>query len=196
MPSTVHREIQRKLLAIGEALGYRSRRSFKKHAMGDAVWLDGRSKRYTGEMLPVAAFEILSFETKKEILDCIMTLQSISPALGVLVVLLWVGGTYNGLVRLRNHCREAWADIDTELKRRYDLIPNLVETCKGYMAHEREVLENVTKARAQAIEVKGGAAEQAKAENFLSQTLRSLFAVSENYRGDKAEAIGRAVIMR
>jgi len=87
MPSTVHREIQRKLLAIGEALGYRSRRSFKKHAMGDAVWLDGRSKRYTGEMLPVAAFEILSFETKKEILDCIMTLQSISPALGVLVVL-------------------------------------------------------------------------------------------------------------
>jgi hypothetical protein len=87
MPSTVHREIQRKLLAIGEALGYRCRRSFKKHAMGDAVWLDGRSKRYTGEMVPVAAFEILSFETKKEILDCIMTLQTISPALGVLVVL-------------------------------------------------------------------------------------------------------------
>ncbi|MFH1006199.1 MAG: hypothetical protein V1800_01690 [Candidatus Latescibacterota bacterium] len=87
MTSAVHREIQRKLLAIGEALGYRSRRSFKKHAMGDAVWLDGRSKRYAQEMVPVAAFEILSFETKKEMVDCIMTLQSISPALGVLVVL-------------------------------------------------------------------------------------------------------------
>lgn len=87
MTSTVHREVQRKLLAIGEALGYRCRPSFKKHAMSDAVWLDGRSRRYTGEMLPVVAFEILSFETKKEIMDCIMTLQAISPALGVLVVI-------------------------------------------------------------------------------------------------------------
>ena len=104
----------------------------------------------------------------------------------IVLAILWVVGAYNGLVRLRQRVKNAWSQIDVQLKRRYDLIPNLVETCKGYMAHERETLENVTKARAQAIEVKGGAAAQAKAENFLSQTLRSLFAVSENYPQLKA----------
>lgn len=93
---------------------------------------------------------------------------------------------YNSLVTFRNRVNNAWSQIDVQLKRRYDLIPNLVETCKGYMKHEREVLENVTKARTQAISVSGNAAEQAKAENFLSQTLRSLFAVSENYPDLKA----------
>lgn len=92
---------------------------------------------------------------------------------------------YNSLVRLKKILESAWAQIDVQLKRRYDLIPNLVETCKGYMKHEREVLENVTKARQQAIDV-SGVKEQAKAENFLSQTLRSLFAVVENYPDLKA----------
>jgi len=100
--------------------------------------------------------------------------------------LIWLISAYNGLIRLRQRVKNGWSQIDVQLKRRYDLIPNLVETCKGYMQHEREVLENVTKARTQAIEVTGGAAEQAKAENFLSQTLRSLFAVSENYPQLKA----------
>ncbi len=104
----------------------------------------------------------------------------------VALVLIWAVSAYNGLVRLRQRVKNAWSQIDVQLKRRYDLIPNLVETCKGYMAHEREVLENVTKARAQAIEVRGGAAEQAKAENALTQTLRSLFAVAENYPQLKA----------
>jgi LemA protein len=104
----------------------------------------------------------------------------------VALVLIWAVSAYNGLIRLRQRVKNAWSQIDVQLKRRYDLIPNLVETCKGYMTHEREVLENVTKARAQAIEVKGGAAEQAKAENALTQTLRSLFAVAENYPQLKA----------
>ena len=99
----------------------------------------------------------------------------------VALVLLWAISAYNGLVRIRQRVKNAWSQIDVQLKRRYDLIPNLIETCKGYMKHEREVLENVTKARTQAIEVRGGAAEQAQAENALSQTLRSLFAVAENY---------------
>ena len=99
----------------------------------------------------------------------------------VAIVLIWAISAYNGLVRLRQRVKNGWSQIDVQLKRRYDLIPNLVDTCKGYMKHEREVLENVTKARAEAISAKGGAAEQAKAENALSQTLRSLFAVAENY---------------
>lgn len=99
----------------------------------------------------------------------------------IAIGLIWLISAYNGLIRLRQRVKNGWSQIDVQLKRRYDLIPNLVETCKGYMQHEREVLENVTKARTQAIEVSGGAAEQAQAENFLSQTLRSLFAVAENY---------------
>jgi len=103
----------------------------------------------------------------------------------VLAVLVFVG-LYNGLVKLRMQVKNAWAQIDVQLKRRYDLIPNLVETCKGYMAHERETLEAVTKARQQAIDV-SGVADKAQAENFLTQTLRSLFAVSEAYPDLKAD---------
>jgi len=106
--------------------------------------------------------------------------------LGVgLVIVLWFISAYNGLVRLRNHVRNAWSQIDVQLKRRHDLIPNLVNTAKGYLKHEKEVLENVTKARQQAVDV-SGVKNQAEAENFLSQTLRSLFAVAENYPDLKA----------
>ena len=103
----------------------------------------------------------------------------------VLLVIILIG-IYNGLVRKRIRCENGWSQIDVQLKRRYDLIPNLVNTCKGYMKHEAEVLESVTKARTQAIEVTGGVAKQAKAENMLTQTLRSLFAVSERYPDLKA----------
>jgi LemA protein len=96
------------------------------------------------------------------------------------LVVLWFIGAYNGLVRLRNRVKNAWSQIDVQLKRRHDLIPNLVNTAKGYLKHEREVLENVTKARQQAVDV-SGVKNQAEAENFLSQTLKSLFAVAENY---------------
>jgi len=107
-------------------------------------------------------------------------------ALGVgVLIILWFIGTYNGLVRLRNRVKNAWSQIDVQLKRRHDLIPNLINTAKGYLKHEREVLENVTKARQQAVDVTG-VKNQAEAENFLSQTLKSLFAVAENYPDLKA----------
>jgi LemA protein len=95
----------------------------------------------------------------------------------LVVVLILI---YNRLVRLRNRIDAAWSQIDVQLKRRYDLIPNLVETVKGYAAHERETLEAVIKARQQAVDARG-IEDQAKAENFLTQTLRSLFAVAEAY---------------
>ncbi len=104
----------------------------------------------------------------------------------ILAAIIWFFGTYNGLIRLRNQVKNAWAQIDVQLKRRYDLIPNLVEVAKRYMAHEKDVLENVTKARSQAIDARG-AKKQAEAENFLTQTLRSLFAVVENYPNLKAD---------
>lgn len=104
----------------------------------------------------------------------------------VVVVLLWIVGLYNRLVRARNEVRNAWSQIDVQLKRRWDLIPNLMETVKGYMRHERETLEAVTKARQQAIAVTGDVAARAQAENILSQTLRSLFALAENYPELKA----------
>ena len=103
----------------------------------------------------------------------------------VVIVGLWLILAYNGLVRLRNRTKEAWADIDVQLKRRYDLIPNLVETVKGYASHEREVFEKVTQARAQAMNAKD-MKERGQAENMLSNTLKSLFAVSENYPDLKA----------
>jgi LemA protein len=102
------------------------------------------------------------------------------------VIVFWLVGMYNGLVRLRNAVKNAWSQIDVQLKRRYDLIPNLVETVKGYAGHERETLQAVVEARQQAINVSDGVAEQAKAENMLSQTLRSLFAVAESYPDLKA----------
>lgn len=104
----------------------------------------------------------------------------------VVLVALWVMGMYNGLVRSRNEVRNSWGQIDVQLKRRHDLIPNLVEAVRGYMGHERGTLEAVTKARQQAIQVTGDVAERAKAENALSQTLRSLFAVAEAYPDLKA----------
>lgn len=113
------------------------------------------------------------------------TLAMILIGLGVVLV-LWLIATYNGLVRLRMRVREAWSDIDVQLKRRYNLIPNLVESVKGYMGHEREVLENVTKARTAAIGNHGSPEEQAKTENMLSGALKTLFAVAENYPDLKA----------
>lgn len=104
------------------------------------------------------------------------------------ILALWLVLAYNGLIASRNRTDEAWADIDVQLKRRYDLIPNLVESVKGYIKQEKDVLENVTKARADAIAAGGGLNEKAKAENALSQTLRSLFAVSENYPDLKSSA--------
>ena len=103
----------------------------------------------------------------------------------VIIPILWAVITYNRLISLRAHLKNAWAGIDVQLKRRYDLIPNLVQTAKGYLKHEREVLENVIKARTQAISA-SGVQDQAKAENFLTQTLKSLFAVVENYPDLKA----------
>ena len=99
----------------------------------------------------------------------------------ILVIVLFLIGMYNGLVRGRNEVGNAWSQIDVQLNRRHDLIPNLVETVKGYMTHERETLEAVVKARQQAVQITGSIEDKARVENALSQTLRSLFAVSENY---------------
>ena len=114
----------------------------------------------------------------------------------VLIVLLVIGGlallvigwlvlTYNGLVRLRNGVRNAWAQIDVQLRRRYDLIPNLVETVKGYAAHEKETFENVVKARQAGIDA-SNVKEQGQAENMITGALRQLFALSEAYPDLKA----------
>lgn len=104
----------------------------------------------------------------------------------IIVVVLVLVGMYNSLVRGRNHVRESWSDIDTELKRRYELIPNLVETVKGYAKHEREVLERVVEARTRAVASTGSPAEQAQDENFLVGALRQLFALAEGYPDLKA----------
>lgn len=104
----------------------------------------------------------------------------------ILVILVFfVISIYNSLVTLRQRTEESWSDIDVQLKRRYDLIPNLVETVKGYATHEKELLENVTKARNVAMGA-SGLEDKAQAENMLSGTLKSLFAVSENYPDLKA----------
>jgi LemA protein len=103
--------------------------------------------------------------------------------LGILVV--WVIAIYNSLITLKNRTDEAWSDIDVQLKRRYDLIPNLINTVKGYAKHERELFEKVTQARTQAIGAQNPKA-QAEAENMLSDTLKSLFAVAEAYPDLKA----------
>jgi LemA protein len=103
----------------------------------------------------------------------------------VVVVGLWVIATYNGLVALKNRVQEAWSDIDVQLKRRYDLIPNLIETVKGYATHEKAIFEKVTELRTAAMSAQGPH-EKADLENQLSGTLKSLFAVSENYPDLKA----------
>ena len=110
--------------------------------------------------------------------------------IGIVVVLpgLFLVWTFNGLVRSRNHCDNAWSQIDVQLKRRHDLIPNLVETVKGYAAHERGTFEAVTQARANAINAgqSGSPQQQAQAENVLTGALKSLFAVAEAYPDLKA----------
>lgn len=106
--------------------------------------------------------------------------------LGIVAVLVvWAIAVYNGLIRLKNRVDEAWSDIDVQLKRRYDLIPNLVSTVKGYASHEKEVFEKVTEARTRAMAAQS-AGDKAQAENMLSQTLKSLFAVAEAYPDLKA----------
>jgi LemA protein len=103
-----------------------------------------------------------------------------------IVAALWVIGAYNGLVRGRNEVKNAWSSIEVQLKRRYDLIPNLIETVKGYAGHERQTLEAVVNARQQAISFAGSVADKAKVENALSSSLRSLFALAEAYPQLKA----------
>lgn len=101
-------------------------------------------------------------------------------AIITLAVVVWLIITYNDFIKLRVRVKEAWADIDVQLRRRYDLIPNLVQTVKGYAAHERELFEKVTEARSRAM----GATtvkDRSEAENVLSKTLKTLFAVAENY---------------
>ena len=106
--------------------------------------------------------------------------------LGIVVLLvLWLIGGYNRLVRLRNRIEAAWSQIEVQLKRRHDLIPNLVETVKGYAAHERETLERVIQARNQAVQATG-VEDQAQAENFLTSALRQVFALAEAYPDLKA----------
>ena len=102
----------------------------------------------------------------------------------VIIIVLIVIGMYNGFISKVNRTKEAWADIDVQLKRRYDLIPNLVETVKGYASHESGVFQNVTEARSKAMQA--GTADKAQAENQLSGALKSLFAVSEAYPDLKA----------
>jgi LemA protein len=104
------------------------------------------------------------------------------PLVIVALIVVFVIGMYNRLITLRQRVREAWSDIDVQLKRRHDLIPNLVETVKGYAAHEKGVFENVTKARAAAVAAGSGTPQdRAVAENQLTAALRTVFAVAENY---------------
>lgn len=106
--------------------------------------------------------------------------------IGVLVIIaLWVVVAFNGFVAMVNHAKESWSDIEVQMKRRYDLIPNLVETVKAYATHEREAFENVTKARAAAMGAQG-VEGHAQAENMLTGALKSLFAVAEAYPDLKA----------
>ncbi|MFH0737923.1 MAG: LemA family protein [Candidatus Micrarchaeota archaeon] len=115
-----------------------------------------------------------------EVIGGISALAAVVCVAGIgLVIALYVAATYNRLVTLRNRVENAWAQIDVQLKRRYDLIPNLIETVKGYMKHEKGTLEEITKYRAQL--VTGSVEERAKANNMLTSALKSVFAVAENY---------------
>ncbi len=101
--------------------------------------------------------------------------------LAIIVVIAFLAvGIYNGLIKLRNTSEQAWSDVDVQLKRRYDLIPNLVETVKGYAKHEKETFEQVVKARNQAMGA-SSPEDKAQAENFLTSTLNSLFALTESH---------------
>ncbi len=116
------------------------------------------------------------------------SLVFIIPIAFVLLFVLWAIGTYNGLVSRRNEAKNAWSQIDVQLKRRYELIPNLVEVAKGFMKHERETLEAVIRARQTCVDLSkaGNIGELAKAEGILSTSLRGLMAVSESYPDLKA----------
>ena len=115
--------------------------------------------------------------------DTVVWIAVLAP---VLIALIWSGATYNRLVNLRNLIEGAWSNVDTELRRRYDLIPNLVDTVKAYAAHERAVIESVTQARVNAMNATGSPEQQAGFENELVHSLKSLFAVSEGYPELKA----------
>ena len=104
----------------------------------------------------------------------------------VVVIVLWAIVAFNGFVTLRNRAKEAWADIEVQLKRRYDLIPNLVNTVKGYATHESSAFENVTKARSAAMGAQGPTPDHAQAENMLTGALKSVFAIAEAYPDLKA----------
>ena len=108
--------------------------------------------------------------------------------LGILVlIVLWLVFTYNGFIALVNRAKEAWSDIEVQMKRRYDLIPNLVETVKGYATHEKQAFENVSNARAAAMGA-SSVADHAQAENMLTGALKSIFAIAEAYPDLKANA--------
>ena len=113
---------------------------------------------------------------------------------GIIIIplALWMGGVYNSLVRRRQRIKEAWSDIDNQLKRRYNLIPNLVQVVKGYATHEKTTFENVAAARSRAMQAKGSK-EKMEAENQLRETLKSLFAVVESYPQLKASENFRAL---
>jgi LemA protein len=104
----------------------------------------------------------------------------------LVIVVLWAVYAFNHLISLRNRSKEAWADIEVQLKRRYDLIPNLVSTVKGYAAHESSAFENVTKARSMAMGAQGAGKDHAEAENVLTGALKSVFAIAEAYPDLKA----------
>lgn len=104
----------------------------------------------------------------------------------IVILLLMLVGSYNGFIRLRNQVENSWAQIDVQLKRRNDLIPNLIETVKGYAKHEKELFENVTKARAAMINAGSDVSKVSEADNMLTGALKSVFAVAENYPDLKA----------
>jgi len=106
----------------------------------------------------------------------------------IAVIVLWLITTFNRLVTFRNRVKEAWSDIEVQLKRRYDLIPNLIETVKGYAKHEQAAFEKVTQARAEALKGGGNPHDQAAKENMLSGALKSIFAIAEAYPDLKANA--------
>ena len=115
-----------------------------------------------------------------------MTLPLIVALGAIVVTLTWAVATYNGLVRRRNHVQNGWSQIEVQLQRRADLIPNLVETVRGYLQHERTLLERVIEARSRALAAGGQVVERAEAENGVSRSLRTLFAVAEGYPQLKA----------
>ena len=133
----------------------------------------------------IAMMQAAGFLAQAEILITLLP-ACLCVFLPVLVVVLVLVGMYNSLVSGRNHVRESWSGIDTELKRRYDLIPNLVETVKGYAKHEREVLERIIEARSRAVASTGSPAAQAADENVLVGAIKQLFVVAEAYPDLKA----------